>query len=321
MPRVLIINPSSLVEIVHGLQVATSMKAQWSKAKDPLVIDWVVRDIYAPLVSACEAVDTTYVFKRFGSTLDFFRLVRELRKTRYDFLFDFQGLLRTGLMTWQAHAKRKVGRANAREGASTFYDEKVPLPPLGRRSHKLDILLQFCTVLGLEPVLAGELHFEGVEKLRLSFIEGRRGVKPVVMFPNARRIEKNWSGYKQLTKLVLEADKSRRVIWAGNAYIPDKGSFPGERFLNLTGKTSLLTLPALVHRADWVIANDSGPMHLAAAFNVKTLGIFGPSDPRIWGPYPASSPTNHIVQAPVGNLQLLQAKEVYLRFQQYDKGG
>ncbi len=317
MTRILIINPSALTEIVHGLQVATSLRAQWPEDRGPLEIHWVVRDIFAPLVSSCTAIDKTFVFKRFGSTMDFFRLMREVRQTQYDYLLDLQGLLRTGLMTWQARAKKKIGRSNAREGAGTFYDIKVPLPPAGRRSHKLDIMLQFCPALGLKPELVGKLQFKELEKLKLSFIEGRRGVRPVLIFPDARRAEKKWSGYKQLTKLILDGDRSSRVIWAGDVYVPDKSSFPADRFLNITGSTSLFTLPVLIQRAAWVIANDSGPLHLAAALSVPTLGIFGPSDPRIWGPYPSSAPTNHSLHAPVGNLQILQAKEVYARFLQH----
>lgn len=315
MTRLLILNPSSLVEIVHGLQVATSIRHQWPKERGVLEIDWVVRDVFAPLVKSCQAVDRSFVFKRYGGTLEFIRLMREIRQTTYDYLFDFQGLLRTGLLTWQAHAKVKVGRSNAREGSGTFYDLKAPLPPAGRKSHKLEILLQFCTLLDLEPKLAGQLSFREVEGLRLGFLEGRKGERPLLLFPNARREEKGWGGYKGLTKLLLGGDRGRRVVWAGDSYVPDKESFPEERFLNLTGKTSLLALPETLRRADWVIANDSGPLHLAAALGVPTLGVFGPSDPRIWGPYPLEAASNHWIQAPVGNLRILQAKEVYARFQ------
>jgi len=74
-------------------------------------------------------------------------------------------------------------------------------------------------------------------------------------------------------------------------------------------------LPALIRRAEWVITNDSGPMHLAAAQGVRTMGIFGPTDPRLFGPYPLNGPTNFVVQAPVGDLKLLPAKDVYSRLE------
>lgn len=311
MQQVLIIKPSSLADIVHGLQVATSLKAQC----DDLRISWIVRDIYAPIVRACAAVDHVFVFQRTGGAKAFLKLIREVRKTNFDYAFDFQGLLRTGIMTSRVRAKKKIGRSDAREMSGIFYDEKVPLPPNGRRSHALEILLQFCPILGAKPELRGSLKFREVDKLDLKFAEGRGGTRPIVMFPDSRRADKRWSGFKQLTELILQNDRSRKVIWAGSSVVADRGSFLKDQFLNLTGNTSLVSLPALIKRADWVITNDSGPMHLAAALGVRTLAIFGPTDPRVCGPYPIDAPTNVVVQAPVGDMKLLTARDVYTRLQ------
>ena len=195
-----------------------------------------------------------------------------------------------------------------------FYTERVPLPEQGRRSHALEILLQFCPVLGAKPELAGELEFREVESLRLSFADARGGGRPIVMFVDSRRAEKCWGGFKQLTELVLREDRNRKVVWAGSSYVHDRNAFPPAQFANVTGNTSLVSLPALIRRADWVIANDSGPMHLAAALGVRVVGIFGPTDPRLFGPYPLTAPTHVVVQAPVGDLKLLMAKDVYARF-------
>src|SRR5437764_15363103 len=84
MTELLIIKPSSLGDIVHALQVATSLKAQ----HDGLRISWVVREIFAPIVRACDAVDQTYVFERGGGAKSFLRLTKELRKTKFDYVFD-----------------------------------------------------------------------------------------------------------------------------------------------------------------------------------------------------------------------------------------
>jgi len=314
MTELLIIKPSSLGDIVQALQVATSLKAQ----RDDLRISWIVRDIFAPLVRACTAVDHTYIFERSGGTKGFLRLMREVRRTKFDYVFDLQGLLRTGLMASRAVAKKKVGRSDARELSGLFYDQKVPLPPGGRKSHAVEIMLQFCPVLGVKPELRGQLAFREVENLNLSFAEGRAGGKPVLMFPDSRRAEKCWHGFKQLTEMIVRSNRNRKVVWAGSNVVPDRGAFPAGQFLNLTGNTSLLSLPALIKRADWVISNDSGPMHLAAALKVRTLAIFGPTDPRLYGPYPLNAPTNFVIQAPVGSLKLLTAKDVFNRFQKID---
>jgi ADP-heptose:LPS heptosyltransferase len=219
-------------------------------------------------------------------------------------------------MTSRVKAKKKVGRSDAREMSGMFYDEKVPLPEEGRKSHALDILLQFCPILGVKAELRGALEFREVDTLNLKFAEGRGGSRPIIMFPDSRRAEKRWMGFKLLTELILRSDRTRKVIWAGTGYVPDRDSFLPAQFLNLTGNTSLVSLPALIKRADWVISNDSGAMHLAVALGVRTLGIFGPTDPRVSGPYPLNAPTNVVVQAPVRDMKLLTAREVFQRLQQ-----
>ncbi len=310
MTQVLIIKPSSLGDIVHGLQVAASLKEQ----QPDLRISWIVREIFAPLVRSCDVVDRTYVFRRDDGVLGFFRLMREVRQTEFDHVFDMQGLLRTGLMTFRTRGLNKVGLADAREGAGVFYKQKVALPPNGTRSHSLDKLLQFCPVLGAKPELQGTIRFKDVTGLNLNHLESRSGSRPILMFPDSRRADKRWQGFKQLTELLLREDRRRRVVWAGNNYVPDKDAFLPDQFLNLTGNTSVVSLPALVQRALWVISNESGPMHLAAALGVPVLAVIGPSDPQVLGPYPLRSPSNHVIQAPVGDLKLLSAKDVFARF-------
>jgi ADP-heptose:LPS heptosyltransferase len=310
MPQVLIIKPSSLGDIVHALQVATSLKEQLPDVR----ISWIARDIFAPFVRSCEAVDQTFVFQRHGGVFAFWRLMSEVRKSEFDAVLDMQGLLRTGVMAFGARAERKIGRSDAREGSALFYNEKVPLPAGGRRSHLLDKLLPFCSALGAAPELRGQLAFRDTGALSLSHLDGPHGSRPIVMFPDSRRADKRWPGYKQLTEALLREDRRRKVIWAGSHYMPDKDAFPAAQFLNLTGNTSVMALPALVQRASWVISNESGPMHLAAALGIPLLAILGASDRQVLGPYPLRSATSHVIQAPIGDVRLLSVKDVLARF-------
>ena len=173
--------------------------------------------------------------------------------------------------------------------------------------------MQFCLAVGARPELAGPLQMRPIERLNLAFMEPRRGLRPILIFPDSRRADWKWNGFAQFTALLVR-DGGRKVVWAGNEYLPCKETFPEGTFVNLTGNTSLTSLAALLAKADWVVTNDSGPMHLAAALGVKTVGLFGPTDPRLVGPYPINSPTNYAIQAPVGDLKLLPAREAYAKF-------
>jgi len=54
--------------------------------------------------------------------------------------------------------------------------------------------------------------------------------------------------------------------------------------INLVGKTTWLELAALLPKCRLFIGNDSGPLYMASAFGVKTIGIYGPSDPDLVAP-------------------------------------
>lgn len=312
MRQLLVIQPSALGDIVHALQTVAAIKARQSGWR----VSWIVRDIFAPLVRASSVVDQVYVFRRHGGVRGFLQLMREVRAQEFDVAMDMQGLLRSALMLQRTRAKRKIGRADAREGATLFYPAKAPPPPHSP-AHPLERLLQFCAAVGAEPKLAGPLEFRDTAKINLGFMDPRRGRRPVLIFPDTRREERRWNGFPELSALLVR-EAGRKVVWAGTNYLPCKEAFPDGAFVNLTGNTSLTSLTSLVGSADWVISNDSGAMHLAAAMGVKTIGIFGPTDPRIRGPYPLGAATNHAIQAPVGDLRLLPAKEVFARFKRIE---
>ena len=62
----------------------------------------------------------------------------------------------------------------------------------------------------------------------------------------------------------------------------------GHAIFNLCGETSISETASLLKKSSFLIANDSGLVHLAHALDVPVVSIFGPVDPRVYGPYPKS---------------------------------
>jgi ADP-heptose:LPS heptosyltransferase len=60
-------------------------------------------------------------------------------------------------------------------------------------------------------------------------------------------------------------------------------------------------------RADLVLCNDTGIMHVSCAVGARTLAVFGPTDPKRWAP---KSPNLYAVQAPQGRLEKLTEESV-----------
>jgi ADP-heptose:LPS heptosyltransferase len=67
----------------------------------------------------------------------------------------------------------------------------------------------------------------------------------------------------------------------------------------IEGVPSPRTLAALLQQATIFVGNDSGVMHLAAAVEIPIVAIFGPTNHRAWGPYPADSARHAVVREPL----------------------
>lgn len=307
MTDVLIIKPSSLGDILNGLQLAATLKA----GRPDLRISWVVADAFAPVVRDCVGVDRFFVFERKGGLGAFLRLLRTLRRERFDLVLDLQGLARSGLMTWAARSPRKIGRSDAREGAGWFYDERVPLPEGEWRDHSVAILLEFCRVFDLPPHLAGKVGFRPPAEFRFAdAMAPAAGRGPVLMFPDSRGADREWPGFAELTRHFLAAEPEARVVWAGQKVIAAPPEVDPARFTHLMGKTTLPEVIAMIPRASVVVANDSGPMHLAAALGARTLSLFGPTRARMRAPYPPNGDLHRYLESPDGRMASLEVEPV-----------
>jgi ADP-heptose:LPS heptosyltransferase len=305
LQRILIVKPSSMGDIIHGLLIAESIKAQVPSVS----IDWVVRREFSELVQAAAVIDRTYIFDRSAGVKGFIRLIRAVRTQRYDAVLDLQGLARTGILTLTAHAKRKLGRSDARECAWIGYNEKTPALPAGQPPHAVKILSAFLPLLGLQETLPQSLSFKTPD-VPVALPELVEGGKRVVLFPESRRAEKNWMGYEALTRCLLDQSMVGQIVWCG--HVPFEASKPIEdsRLVNLTGKTGIAQLPELLNAADCVVSNDSGPMHLAAALGRPLVTLFGPTAPERFGPYPPAPDRQRVIRRADGDMSSITLEEV-----------
>jgi ADP-heptose:LPS heptosyltransferase len=297
---ILIIKPSSIGDIIHSLLIAQAIRDQVPTAR----ISWVVRDRFADVVRNCPTVNGDVItFNRTGGWKAYTETCRQIRTSKYDLVLDFQGLLRTGLMALAAHSPRKIGRSDAKEGSRLFYHETVPLPVGGRKAHAVEVLLQFLPALNLKREVDPRLKFNFPQSSTFGGLEIPDA--PIVMIPNSRGEHKEWPRFVDLTQALLAARPDVSVVWDSHKRWEDPTGVPAGRFVNLTSRTSLSEMFGLLSRARLVIANDSGPMHIAAALGVEVLGLFGPTPTQRFGPFPLDRATNHTLSAPGGDLSKL----------------
>ncbi len=274
--KVLVIKLSSLGDLFHALPALNQIKTGFG-----CEISWVTQSEYAGVVGCFSDVDNVIEFPRhnpakFGSFLN------ELRSRKYDLVLDMQGLFKSGLIAACSRGERKIGPSFRRECSGIFYGEIA-----GRRNkerHAVEENMDFVSRLGLEQQedRTFPVDFPSVE------IEGNS--PRVAILPCSRWRTKNWPlEYYVEVALYLQETLSATIFLSGAdsdrpACDRIAKQLPREA-VNVAGRYTLEKTGGFLAGMDLLIANDSGPVHMAAAVGTPAVVPFGPTSPKRTGPY------------------------------------
>jgi heptosyltransferase-1 len=288
--KILIVKPSSLGDIVHSLPFLYALKQCFPGAE----IHWVIAHGFEGLLQGHPMIHRLWIIKKDSwrnirnarQTVQEVRLLfRELKQEKYDLVIDLQGLLRSGIITSATGSPVRIGFQEAREGSRVFYTHTVTG---GKDIHAVDRYLKIAEYLGCD-ISDISFPFPPVERAS-SFIPYPSSLPTpdgyAVLVPGARWKTKRWPA-EHFGKLAsLLPTKTCIVGSKGDSTIADEiVSLSKGKSISLAGKTDLKDLLNIMKQAQFVVSNDSGPMHIAAALGTPVFAIFGPTDPRKTGPY------------------------------------
>lgn len=275
--RALVIKPSSLGDIVHALPAVALLKS----ANPGMEIRWVANSEWAPLLHGNADLAEVLHFPRAKmrgplGPARFWRWSRTLREpTPPDLVFDFQGLLRSGLMAWRSRGARVIGLGDSREGAGIFHGRQVPVDP---DAHAVERYLAMPRALGIEVP-------EDAEQLSFKLPQQTPAQSPpegfVLLHPFSRGEGKSLDA--AAVRRFCESVCDRPVVIVGRGG-PVLDSLPAGT-LNWIGGTTLPELAWLMAHAAFTVSVDSGPAHMAAALGERMLAIHSWSDPLKVGPF------------------------------------
>jgi heptosyltransferase-1 len=294
--NILITKPSSLGDIVLALPALRALRLSFPEAK----INWLIRPEFAELIEDHPHLDEVIIFDRkllgkawfhpkaFGALIS---LIRKLRRSKFDVIFDFQGLFRTASLAWLSGCKKRFGMVNAREFATIFYTHKIPQNI--ESIHMVDYYLKIIQAasasdFGVEFVFPQSKDTEdSVGELLAS-----HGIENdyAVLIPGSAHQDKCWPAecFAQLAEKI-SSRYQLSIVATGSASeaaiikkVKEKADVP---VTSLAGQTSLSELVALFKRARLVVSNDTGPGHIAAALGVPLVLMFGRANPIRLEPY------------------------------------
>jgi ADP-heptose:LPS heptosyltransferase len=274
----LVIKPSSLGDIVHTLPAVHAIK----QARPYLRIRWVANTEWTPLLQGVPFLDSVIAFPRksFRGPLAMIQAARwalsELPPSfKPEIVLDFQGLFRSAMLARASGSRPIIGLSDSREGARLLHDRIIPVDA---SAHAADRYLAVPRAFGISvdadnlqfPLASGSLPRDWPQRDDL-----------IVVHPWSRGAGKSLS--PEALQALCDALAPQPVVLVGMT--EDRSRPQGGHIIDFSHRTNLAELVACLRTARWVISVDSGPMHMAAAVNDRTLGIHTWSDPRKVGPY------------------------------------
>lgn len=283
--KILLVRVSSLGDVLHNLPMVADLLRRHPGA----TVDWVVEEGYVSLVRLNPQVRKIipWSLRRWRKSLgkketraEIKAFFANLRAEEYDYVFDTQGLLKTGIIMGAARVRkggRKVGLANGSEGSGyegisrIFHTDSIPLSP---RTHAvargrmvagaaLDYPVDTTPDFGLPAPSAST---------RPDFLPAE---DYAVFFHGTARAAKKWADANWIALAAALAPMPVLLPWGSPAERQDAetlaAAMPNARVLP---KLSMMDAVSVAQHAALAVGVDTGLTHIAAAFVRPTIEIY-----------------------------------------------
>jgi heptosyltransferase-3 len=274
MKNILFITCSRIGDAVLTSGILAEIEHRYPKAKVTIAVD----PLPAPLFEDFPLLDDLIVFAKERRSKHWLTLWKKVVGRRWDWVIDLRGsAISYGLLT----KKRSIWKSKS-----------------GDPRHKVE---QVSALAGFETV-SPTLWFS---KERLQKVEKLFDKKTpyLAVAPAANWIGKQWpiESFAELLKLFMEKyPKAKIAVFAAphekNMVEPMLEKLPDERVLSfIDSGLSLIETAACIKQCKTFIGNDSGLMHISAAVQTPTIGLFGPSREKNYGPWQAPGENRNVV--------------------------
>jgi len=216
-----------------------------------------------------------------------FLIIKNVRKIKFDVVIDFIGNPKSAMITLLSGASTRIGRdVGLRSSAYNKIIEK-PDPDTNTVIRRLAHLKP----IGINPVyIAPEIALNrqdkkfGIDYKKSLMLSANR--KIVILAPNSPRSSRRWKAEYFITigkELIKKYNAKILLVWG-----------PGEEEYTkaivksigddaeMIPQTTLTEMAAIISKSDLIITNDSGPKHIANALGVRSITIYGPTNPYVW---------------------------------------
>ena len=272
MTRILFITATRIGDAIMNMGVLDHLIAAHPEAR----ITVGCGPLAAPLFRAIPQVERVIVMAKQKGGGHWLKLWRESVAHRWDLVVDLRGSL-TSWFLWAG--KRYVKRPNPKAGVRHRVEEAAE-------------------VLRLEVVPDTRLWIDAAGEARADAVLPQ-GQRVLALSPAASAVFKEWAP-ERFSELALRLTSEDGLLPGAVIAIfggpgdearaeAVKAGLSDRTVIDLTGQLDLVEAAACLKRAALFVGNDSGLMHMSAAVGTPTLGLFGPTDERLYAPWGAKA--------------------------------
>ena len=286
--NILLIQLKRIGDLILTTPAIAALREKFPHASISLVVSAAVKD----LLPAIAGIDKVYEVR--GKTDDALDWIA-LSFGKFDYCLDFTRNDRSSFLTFLSGARKRItaDHPNLRTKLrARSYNELVDAP-VGFL-HTVDYHLALLKPLGIEDASRTiRLHLPEDAVAKAEQLLSAAGVEGdfVCFHPGSARAEKFWEATRWAETIdhCAGATGMACVVTGGRSSIEQAQiaaiqAAARSRPIDLSGKTNLLSLAALVRKARLLVTVDSAPMHFAAAWNTPQVVLFGPTNPFHWHP-------------------------------------
>ena len=287
-PRILLSRMSAIGDTILTMPVACALRSEFPEAH----LVWVVERKAAPMIRNHPVVDEVVELER-----GWFTSLRGMRETRLklqafepEIAIDCQGLTKSALAGWLSGAKRRIGYSGRHGGELTQWLNNELIEPTA--SHIVDRSLELLQPLGIHspkvdwqmPIPAEATDWANGWRQKIA------SERIAILNPGCTAESRMWEPdrFGQTAEIIHKRYGYRSVaVWGGA-----KERAMAEWIVRhskgtavLAPDTSLHQLAAMISKSDLFVSGDTGPLHMAVALDVPTIGLYGATKPGDSGPY------------------------------------
>lgn len=282
MKRILITRTDRIGDVVLSLPAIKAVRKAFPDAYIAVVVRPRADDILKgnPYVDEVIVYDKNKTHKGILKNLGF---IKRLRGRKFDMVLILHSTKRINLLCFLAGIPRRIGYARGK--ADFLLTDRIEYTKKLGEKHEAEYSLDILRYLGIEPEFSNPFIYvqdkdnQRAEEILKSF-GINKGEKFAILHPGASCVSKMWplENFAKIGDMLAENLKMKAMI----NLAPDQAGF-GKKVMAMMKNqpvffcdpTTLGEMAALFKKANLVISNDSGPVHIAAAVGVPVISIFG----------------------------------------------